>query len=80
MKSVICSIIQMLMIFQAINNGHLECVQVFVANGHDFLERLQTGENLLHYSITKKQPEIAEYLVKNTKIDINACDWVRRHN
>eukprot|EP00795_Rhopilema_esculentum_P001166 gene1166-15520_t len=61
-------------IFMAIKNGHLDIVKVFYGIEFDFNRPDHAGTTPLHYAIFRKKMEIAEYLVKQVHVNVNARD------
>ena len=64
---------------KAIINGHLDIVKIFYSIRYNFNESDFYGVTPLHYSINKRQPAIAEFLVKHVKIDLDVQDGVSFH-
>ncbi|XP_065062630.1 ankyrin repeat, PH and SEC7 domain containing protein secG-like [Rhopilema esculentum] len=61
-------------VFMAIKNGHLDIVKVFYGIEFDFNRPDHAGTTPLHYAIFRKKMEIAEYLVKQVHVNVNARD------
>lgn len=64
------------LIFKAIQHGHLDCVELLARRTHNFDERDQNGITPLHAAISSNQPEISEFLIKQVKANVDEGDNV----
>lgn len=62
----------------AVQGGSLEVAQILVEAGADVHSRDRRERSVLHYAVFRQDPEMVDYLVAESGVNVNAEDWERR--
>ena len=66
----------LLLTFQAIQHGRLDCVELLAKRGHNFDEKDSNGITPLHVAISHNESGISEFLIREARVQVDEADYV----